>query len=239
MNLRTLGLRKSSPLRADHPGIGQRCVLCKRAIRVGDMTGLVPPVDSDERALAVGLICHWTCIEGGLSRLRQGETAPGTTRRFLESWADAFNREAVAGERRDAYTSEADFILKNGRSFESAALPRGVRMGRPRECFRNAATLALRKADIYMYVEGYAVNRWIAMHTVAHAWCINSDNFVVDPTWDEGTEYFGVPFRHGYLRRVLKAKRDYGLIDNPEMDFPLVTGAHRVHEAVIDWRDCE
>ena len=45
-------------------------------------------------------------------------------------------------------------------------------MGRPRECFRNAATLALRKPDIYMYVEGYAVNRWIAMHTVAHAWCI-------------------------------------------------------------------
>ena len=26
----------------------------------------------------------------------------------------------------------------------------------------------------------------------------------------------------------------YGLIDNPEMDFPLVTGAHRVHEAVIE-----
>src|ERR1700694_951270 len=85
MNLRTLGLRKSSPLRADHPGIGQRCVLCKFAIRVGDRTGLVPPLDSEERALADGLICHWTCIESGLSRLRQGETAAGTTRRFLES----------------------------------------------------------------------------------------------------------------------------------------------------------
>jgi hypothetical protein len=36
---------------------------------------------------------------------------------------------------------------------------------------------------------------------------------------------------------VLKARRDYGLIDNAEMDFPLVTGAHRVHEAVIDRRD--
>ncbi len=54
---------------------------------------------------------------------------------------------------------------------------------------------------------------------------------------DEGTEYFGVPFRHDYLRRVLKARRDYGLIDNPEMDFPLVTGAHPVDEAVINW--CE
>src|SRR5579863_1772962 len=129
MNLRTLGLRKSSPLRADHPGIGQRCVLCKCAIRAGDRTGLVPPLGSEETALADGLICHWTCIESGLSRLRQGETAAGTTRRFLESWADAFNRQAVAGERCDAYTSEAAFILKNGRSFEYAALPRGVRWG--------------------------------------------------------------------------------------------------------------
>jgi hypothetical protein len=237
MNLRTLGLRKSSPPRADHPGIGQRCVLCKRAIRAGDRTGLVPPLDSEEPTLADGLICHWTCIESGLSRLRHGETAPGATRRFLESWADAFNRQAVAGERRDAYTSEADFILKNGRSFESAALPRGVRMGRPRECFRNAATLALRKPDLYVYVEGYAVNRWVAMHTVAHAWCVSSDTFVVDRTWDEGTEYFGVPFRHDYLRGVLKVRRDYGLIDNPEMDFPLVTGAHPVDEAVINWRE--
>jgi len=31
---------------------------------------------------------------------------------------------------------------------------------------------------------------------------------------------------------VLKARRDYGLIDNAEMDFPLVTGAHSVDEAV-------
>ena len=27
----------------------------------------------------------------GYSQLRQGETAPGTTRQFLESWADAFS----------------------------------------------------------------------------------------------------------------------------------------------------
>ena len=96
MNLRTLGLRKSSPHRADHPAIGQRCVLCKCAIRAGDRTGLVPPLDSEEPALAEGLICHWTCIESGLSRLRQGETAAGGTRQFLESWADAFSRKAVA-----------------------------------------------------------------------------------------------------------------------------------------------
>src|SRR5579862_3246805 len=146
MNIRTLGLRKSSPLRADHPGIGQRCVLCKFAIRAGDRTGLVPPLDSEDPGLADGLICHWTCIESGLSRLRQGETAAGTTRQFLESWADAFSRQAGAGERCDAYTSEADFILKNGRPFDTlhchaesgwgaranaSATPRHLRFGSP------------------------------------------------------------------------------------------------------------
>jgi hypothetical protein len=234
MNLLRLGLRKSSPLRAGHPAIGQPCVLCERAIRAGDETGRVPEPDSEELVITDGLVCHWTCIENGLYRLRQrGETTPGTTRRFLESWADAFNRQALAGGQFATYTSEADFILKNGRPYEAAALPRGIRMGRPRECFRNAATLALRKPNLYTYVEGYAVNRWIAMHTVAHAWCVGSDNYAVDPTWDEGTEYFGVAFRHDYLRRVLKSRRDYGLIDNPEMDFPLVTGAHRADEAVV------
>ena len=236
MNLLSLGLRKSSPLRVGHPAIGRPCVLCKRAIRAGNETGRVPEPDSEDLAMTDGHICHWTCIESGLYRLRQrGETTPGTTRRFLESWADAFNRQALAGERFAAYTSEADFILKNGRPFEAAALPRGVRMGSPRECFRNAATLALRKPKLYTYVEGYAVNRWIAMHTVAHAWCVGPDNYAVDPTWDEGTEYFGVPFRHVYLRRILRARRGYGLIDNPEMGFPLVTGAHRADEAVVTW----
>ena len=106
-------------------------------------------------------------------------------------------------------------------------------MGRPRECFRNATNLALRKPDLYTYVEGYAVNIWIPTSPVAHAWCIDSQNFVVDPTWEEGTEYFGVAFRHDYLRRILKGKRDYGLIDNHEMNYPLVTGEHRADEALI------
>ena len=235
MNLRTLGLRsrrRSEPTIWDRRTGRPRKRAIRAAIGPGSFTTRFRRTSAAGRPhLSLDLHREWA-ISAATRRDRTGHHPP-----IPQSWADAFNRQAVAGERCDAYTSEADFILKNGRSFEYAALPRGVRMGRPRECFRNAATLALRKPDIYMYVEGYAVNRWMAMHTVAHAWCIGSDNFVVDPTWDEGTEYFGVPFRHDYLSRVLKARRDYGLIDNPEMDFPLVTGAHPVDEAVINWRE--
>ena len=46
------------------------------------------------------------------------------------------------------------------------------------------------------------------------------------------SNYFGVPFRVEYVRRMAGARRDYGLIDNEEMGFPLLTGAHAVADAV-------
>src|ERR1039458_4976335 len=48
-------------------------------------------------------------------------------------------------------------------------------MGVPRQCFRNAVRLALRKPRFYTYVEGYAINTWVAEHPVAHAWCVDPD----------------------------------------------------------------
>lgn len=199
---------------------------------------MLPEPDSEESATVDGLICHWNCIEDALNRLqRRCEMTPGATRQFLESWDAAFKPAAMVGDHLDSYNTEADFILKNGRGFEWHKLPRGMRSGRPRECFRNAASLALCKPDLYTYVEGYAINRSVAVRPVAHAWCIDPADFVVDTTWEEGADYFGVPFRHEYLRRVLDARRDYGLINNPEMGFPLVTGAHTVEEAVAGPRE--
>jgi hypothetical protein len=52
------------------------------------------------------------------------------------------------------------------------------------------------------YVEGYSINMWVTGHPVAHAWCIDPEGFAVDTTWKEGTEYFGVPFRAEYVRRI-------------------------------------
>ena len=232
-DLRKLGLRRSPPLPADHSAISEPCVLCERPLWAGDRAGVLPAPDSEEWAPVDGLICHWTCIEDALNRLQQrSEIALGATRRFLESWDASFKPTALVGDHLHSYNTEADFILKNGRAFERRELPGGLRSGRPRECFRNAARLALRKPDLYTYVEGYAINRWVAIRPVAHAWCIDPADSVVDTTWEDGVDYFGVPFRHGYLRRVLDAKRDFGLIDNPEMSFPLVTGAHSAEEAV-------
>jgi hypothetical protein len=227
-NLRRLGLENSGPLRAGHPEIGQPCLLCKRPIQAGDETGHIPQDPEDEESAT--LVAHWKCIEDGFKRLRGSRSlAPGATRRFLESWAGG-----VKGGNASAYpyASQADFILKHGRGFEWRTLPHGVRTGVPRQCFRNAVRLALRKPGFYTYVEGYAINTWVSGHPVAHAWCVDPEHFVVDTTWEEGADYFGVPFRVEYVRRMAGARRDYGLIDNEEMGFPLLTGAHAVAEAV-------
>jgi hypothetical protein len=136
-----LGLEKSGPLRADHPECGRPCLLCKRPIQAGDEVGHIPLNPEDERSAT--LAAHWKCIEDVFNGLRGSRSQdPGATRRYLESWAGV-PEGGDAGAH--PYASEADFILKYGRTFEWRALPRGVRMGVPRQCFRNAVRLALRK----------------------------------------------------------------------------------------------
>jgi hypothetical protein len=70
-----------------------------------------------------------------------------------------------------------------------------------------------------------------------HAWCIDRADFVADPTWLCGHDYFGVPFRHDYLRAIVLAKNGYGLIDNEEMELPLLTGVHPAEYAVLGVAD--
>jgi len=228
-SLKRLGFQKSGRLPADHFDVGQPCILCKRPILAGDTVGDVPvnPEEGDSRTNTA----HWRCIERAFDSLRQrGDVAPEATRRFLESWAKPVKNDTAADE--CPYASEADFILRHGRAFEWRALPRGVGMGSPRLCFDNATRLALRAPRRYTYTEGYAINRLVAGNPVAHAWCIDQEGFVVDRTWDNGAAYFGVPFRVEYVRLIRTFTKDYGLINNEEMDYPLLTGAHAAADAI-------
>lgn len=154
IDLRRMGLRKSRPLRDGHPDIGHPCLFCKRLVQAGDEVGHVPQDPEDEDSGT--LVAHWRCIEDGFTRLRGGSraVAPGTTRRFLESWAGPVKGNAAPASNYP-YTSQADFILTHGCAFEWRALPRGVRMGAPRLCFDNAARLALRKPGFRQALSPY------------------------------------------------------------------------------------
>ena len=107
-----------------------------------------------------------------------------------------------------------EFLLAHGRDYkigpDSFKLPRGEQG----QCYMNATHLAIERPDL-TYVEGK-----VACHGIGidHAWCVDWDGFVVDPTIRDGHDghisgYFGVPFKTAYLRKALIWNGYYGLLD--------------------------
>ena len=124
------------------------------------------------------------------------------------------------------YGSKEEFVQKNGQEFkpqefDSSKYPDARRT--PKECFSNAWHLASETG--LTYVEGFAFN---VMFPMLHAWCVDQEGNVVDPTWKtpEDCQYFGVPFSMEYVNRIIFKRKRFGVIDNMQMDFPLLTGKH-------------
>ena len=138
--------------------------------------------------------------------------------------------------RMEPFNGPRDFVLQMGRDFPSRPLPKGVRRRLPRQCFHNAASLALRRPKEFLYAEGYAFTKGLCTE---HAWCIDREGNAVDITWrdDAAKHYFGVPFLHSYVRRQAREQGELGGLinvwDGPER-WPLCTGAHPLAEAVAD-----
>ena len=110
-----------------------------------------------------------------------------------------------------------EFVLRNGQFFKSQISPKSLKRGRMKECYRNALMLMLDNPS-YFYIEGYAAGIIPAMH----AWCVDKKGNVIDPTWPDGKEYFGVIFKRSYaLEQAIKNGR-VGLIDNWQAEWPLL-----------------
>jgi hypothetical protein len=93
-----------------------------------------------------------------------------------------------------------------------APLPKGVRRGKPKHCYGNAFRLMLDRPDL-TYCEGIGSNFIQTMH----AWCVDRDGRVIDPTWKPdpllGTspEYFGIRLRRAWVIRTTIERRQYGI----------------------------
>lgn len=121
------------------------------------------------------------------------------------------------------YRSVEALVLAHGR-FVNVSLTTAITYprGRQRECFRNACLLAESAGAVY--VEGYALAQIDdgAFH-VAHAWCIDSDGALLEPTWlQPGVAYLGVPLRLSFVKETILRRNRYGVLDAYDLGWPLL-----------------
>jgi hypothetical protein len=118
---------------------------------------------------------------------------------------------------RTPYHNIEHFVLLNGRPFRPAPFPKGMRRCPLKSCFGNSHRLAERKRLIY--VEGYAVTVTGGL-AVLHAWCCDDSGAVIDPTWGQGSEYFGVPLDLPYVRQNT-SNENMSVLDQWERQWPI------------------
>jgi hypothetical protein len=133
-------------------------------------------------------------------------TAPHL-RDMLQREADAFS--ALSGS-----ALLAQIIVKHG--VYGRGIKHDLPMGTPKECYSNAAHLAL--DGPYRYVEGYAMRDSLCI-PIHHAWVLDEDGKVIDTTWQrpEDCQYLGVRIARDALRRELLKNGVYGVLAPNEM----------------------
>jgi hypothetical protein len=141
----------------------------------------------------------------------------GETRDYIEMLAKF--REENMPTTKLKYNGIEAFVLAHGRDMgDMAPLPEDVGNGTKKECFKNAMELAMERG--WTYCEGYASSAIPTMH----AWCLDDEGNVIDPTWDEGRDYIGVEIPTDYALKTILRRGAYGVIENMEEGYPLLTG---------------
>jgi len=116
------------------------------------------------------------------------------------------------------YMCLEELVLKNGREF-TEKIPYWEDLMIKKECFKNAFDVSLKNKDL-IYVEGFAQPEGLI--TLLHAWCSTKDGKVIDPTWERGEFYYGIPFSTECVLETVIKREKYGILDNWEMGFPLL-----------------
>lgn len=140
----------------------------------------------------------------GVAKNLNPEEGRASTTQLLEMFAGGGDPQAAG-------------ILEAGRFWElGEGLPDGVGRGEPKQCFANAGRLALMDPR-YTYVEGFAAARISDNLTFPthHAWVVDADGRVVDPTWHDGTgeAYFGAAVHADALRTRVAETGVWGYLD--------------------------
>lgn len=112
------------------------------------------------------------------------------------------------------YYLEVELILKYGMGFKRVIpLPVGVRKRKEQQCYQNVYQAICDNPGKYYYCEGYASidGRFFCRH----AWLINKNCEVIDPTWGDGKHYYGIIFKFPYvMNSMAKVGKFISMLEN-------------------------
>lgn len=87
--------------------------------------------------------------------------------------------------------------------------------GSPKICYKNCYEVMKKHPDL-TYCEGYAFDNAVPF-VFNHAWLINAQGEVIDPTWrdadSKNAAYFGVAFKRDYVINFVKTYQEYGILE--------------------------
>ena len=112
--------------------------------------------------------------------------------------------------RESACGLSVDYLLalENGISWDKSRFEKYGEIG---DCHFNAMQMALQHS--WLYAEGWAVFAE-GLHPQEHAWCVDGEGNVIDPTWANGHDYFGVVFELDFALYVTNETELYGIFPN-------------------------
>ena len=124
-----------------------------------------------------------------------------------------------------------ELVARHGHPYTIRPLPRGRWSREPQACYANALHAAIVRK--WVYVEGFAIPKSGGL-AVMHAWVTNPHHSGVahDPTWRDGREYFGIPFRLDYVLRMCEKTGHPGVLDVWELGWPLLRGDDRIEDVI-------
>ena len=110
--------------------------------------------------------------------------------------------------------SFAELCLTQGKAWSKADRKK-VKAAPPGECFRNASELALANPEL-TYVEGFGCTAQVGM-ALHHAWVVDPQGKVIDPTWLHGTSYCGVPVETTALQKIMLDTNTWGVFGSARL----------------------
>ena len=117
------------------------------------------------------------------------------------------------------YKSNYRLILETGKPFLNRIETPPFK-GKPKSCFENCLQGLWNYPELH-YCEGFAVTDNVSL-AASHAWLLNDNSEVVDPTWTgemfTGCTYFGVVFNTDFVVSFAAKTKRYGILENDYMN---------------------